>query len=139
VDSVLDGFTRPGVACAVERGLVKRRSQGRKQTRTLNQAGTGWSNTLTASDDGDSGQDHDSGKMPIGEALPGAEIYPLDRDLTFDAAFMLIRTVDEDGITQWAYRATKPMNLEQLLGALVVQVEILKGKIVAEWDSPGGY
>lgn len=40
----------------------------------------------------------------------------------------------EDGIEQWAYRATKPINYEQLLGALTVQVELLTRFLANRWE-----
>jgi hypothetical protein len=74
------------------------------------------------------------GKKPIQEILPGAFLYPIDDDLRFDSAFILIRSIDSEGSVQWAYRSTRAINSEELLGALSVQVEILTRKLASEWD-----
>lgn len=77
------------------------------------------------------------GKKPIQEVLPGAYLYPFDDDLRFDSAFVLIRSIDPDGAVHWAYRSTRAINSEELLGALAVQVEILTRKLASEWDEDG--
>lgn len=76
-----------------------------------------------------------TGKADLGTVLVGAKISPLDDDLRFDSAFLLIKSIDPDGVPQWGYRTTSPMNLEELLGALIIQVEIIRRKILDSWDA----
>ena len=40
-----------------------------------------------------------------------------------------IKLLDAEGDPQWSFRTTNALNLEELLGALVVQAEILKRKL----------
>ena len=40
----------------------------------------------------------------------------------------------DEGATTWSFRTSESLNLEELLGALTVQVEILKGRLASEWD-----
>lgn len=38
------------------------------------------------------------------------------------------------GDVVWSFRTSKSFNLEELLGALVVQTETLKRKLVRQWE-----
>ena len=49
-------------------------------------------------------------------------------------AFVLVKALDEDGEVAWAFRSSEPFNLEELLGALTLQVETLKRKLVRDWE-----
>jgi hypothetical protein len=73
-------------------------------------------------------------KKPVENVLAGASIFPFDEDLAFDSAFILARLIDGDGVVQWSYRSTSPINMEELLGVLTVQVEVLKAKLARQWD-----
>jgi hypothetical protein len=57
-------------------------------------------------------------------------------------AFILVKGLADDGGSAWSYRTTNPMNREDLLGALTVQVELIRGKLVRSWADrttrPGG-
>ncbi|WNM24384.1 hypothetical protein [Demequina capsici] len=72
-------------------------------------------------------------RIPIGEALPGISIHELEDPAEW--VFVLARTVADDGDKGWAYRTSGAPNREELLGALVVQVEVLKREICSEWES----
>ncbi|MBB4765611.1 hypothetical protein ACFQFC_15465 [Amorphoplanes digitatis] len=76
----------------------------------------------------------DDVRIPIGEALPGFALHPLEAGWTPLEAFVLIKCLDEDGGHSWSFRTTNPLNLEELLGALTVQVEVLRQKLVSQWD-----
>ncbi len=80
--------------------------------------------------DGSGGDD----KKPIGEVLPGFRLHPLEPNWTPLQAFVLVKSFDEDGDTAWAFRTSEPFNLEELLGALTVQVDVLRAKLVHQWD-----
>ncbi len=51
---------------------------------------------------------------------------------------MLVKSLDQDGQSAWSFRTSEPMNLEELLGALVVQVNVLKRKLTDCWDDAEG-
>lgn len=70
-------------------------------------------------------------RTPIGDALPGMEIHALKDPADF--VFVLARTKDADG-SGWCYRRSAAPNREELLGALMIQAEILKREIAAEWE-----
>ncbi len=61
-------------------------------------------------------------------------IEPLDEREMPIAAFLLIKTkVNESAEESWVYRNTPGMNLEELLGSLLIQVELLKKTLVESW------
>jgi hypothetical protein len=73
-------------------------------------------------------------RVPIAEVLSGLEIHPLDLGATVIEAFVLIKALDEDGSSTWAYRTTNRLNREELLGALIVQTDVLRKALRDEWD-----
>jgi len=72
--------------------------------------------------------------VPIADALSGLEIHPLEPGWTPLEAFVLVKCLDEDGDPTWAYRTSHRLNREELLGALVVQVDVLRKELRDEWD-----
>jgi hypothetical protein len=75
-------------------------------------------------------------RVPIGEVLSELQLRPLPEDWTPVEAFVLIKCVDSDGDAQWAYRTTSAPNREELLGALTVQVDVLRKELLDEWAEP---
>ncbi len=73
-------------------------------------------------------------RRPIGDVLPAFALHPLEEGWTPLQAFVLIKSLDEAGDTSWWFRTSEQLNLEELLGALIVQVEMLKQKLVDQWD-----
>lgn len=73
-------------------------------------------------------------RVPIAEALLGLEVHPLEPGDTAIEAFVLLKLLDSDGHTSWGYRTTNRLNREELLGALIVQVAVLKKELRDEWD-----
>lgn len=73
-------------------------------------------------------------RVPLEQVLPGAGVHPLEAGWTPLQAFVLIKALDEDGDPTWAFRTTEPMNLEELLGALSVQEEVLRRRLVRLWE-----
>ena len=73
-------------------------------------------------------------RIPIEQVLRGFEIHPLEEGWTPLAAFVLVKSLDETGDTAWSFRTSEPLNLEELLGALTVQVEVLKRKLARLWE-----
>ena len=78
----------------------------------------------------------DDERVPIEQALPGFKIHPLDEGWTPLQAFVLIKALDDEGDPQWSFRTSESFNLEELLGALVVQQETLRRKLVRDWEDP---
>lgn len=76
----------------------------------------------------------DDERQPIGEVLPDFKLHPLEPGWTPLQAFVLVKSLDEEGGTAWSFRTSEQFNLEELLGALVVQVETLKRKLTKSWE-----
>lgn len=72
--------------------------------------------------------------MPASQVLAGLELHPLESNSTAIEAFVLIKLLDGDGDVSWAYRTTNRLNREELLGALTVQVDVLRKALRDEWD-----
>lgn len=73
-------------------------------------------------------------RVPIAQVLPGLEVHPLDSGETPLEAFVLIKFLTDEGHASWAYRTTHRLNREELLGALTVQVDVLRKELRDEWD-----
>ena len=73
-------------------------------------------------------------RIPIADALPGLEVHALEPGATPVEAFVLIKTLDDEGYASWCYRTTNRLNREELLGALTVQVAVLTKELRDEWD-----
>jgi hypothetical protein len=71
--------------------------------------------------------------VPIVDVLSGLEIHPLEPSWTPMEAFVLVKCLDQDGDPTWAYRTTHRLNREELLGALIVQVDVLRKELLEEW------
>ena len=76
----------------------------------------------------------DEERRPIGEVLPGFTLHPLDDGWTPLQAFVLVKSLDEEGSTAWSFRISEQLNLEELLGALTVQVGVLRRRLIDDWD-----
>ena len=76
----------------------------------------------------------DDERQPIGQVLPDFKLHPLEPGWTPLQAFVLVKSLDEEGGTAWSFRTSEQFNLEELLGALVVQVETLKRKLTKSWE-----
>ena len=77
----------------------------------------------------------DDERKPIEEVLPGFRIDALDDRWTPLQAFVLVKCLDDEGEPVWAFRTSESFNLEELLGALIVQTETLKRKLVRMWEN----
>lgn len=72
--------------------------------------------------------------MPLSEALPGLRIHPFEDGAVPLGAYMLVKLLDGDGDPTWSFRTTERPNKEELLGALMVQVDLLRRSLADEWD-----
>lgn len=68
------------------------------------------------------------------QVLNGLEIHALEPGETALEAFVLLKVLDRDGDVSWSYRTTNRLNREELLGALTVQVDVLRKSLRDEWD-----
>ncbi|HKY15632.1 MAG TPA: hypothetical protein VJM33_11970 [Microthrixaceae bacterium] len=73
-------------------------------------------------------------RIPIEQVLPGFEIHSLDEGWTPLAAFVLVKALDENGDAAWSFRTSEQLNLEELLGALTVQTDVLRRKLERMWE-----
>lgn len=76
----------------------------------------------------------DDVRVPVAEVLSGLTVYPLEPGETALEAFVLLKVLDAEGSPSWSYRTTNRLNREELLGALVVQVDVLRHELRHEWD-----
>lgn len=73
-------------------------------------------------------------RVAIEKVLPNMGLHPLPDNWTPIEAFALIKVLDEDGDSTWCYRTTAVPNRHELLGALMVHVDLLKQELVDEWE-----
>jgi len=73
-------------------------------------------------------------RHPIAQVLPGFELHPFEDGWTPLQAFILVKALDDEGNVVWGFRTSEQFNLEELLGALVVQTETLRRKLVRNWE-----
>lgn len=73
-------------------------------------------------------------RQRLEEVLPGATILPLAEGETVEKAFLLLHCRDSDGDGTWSFRTTSPFDLEQLLGALTIQVDLVRRQLLDAWS-----
>lgn len=73
-------------------------------------------------------------RIPLYQALGGLDVHPLEPGWTALEAFVLVKCIDESGKTTWAYRTTHLLNREELLGALIVHVALIRKELLDEWE-----
>ncbi|WP_157371768.1 hypothetical protein [Angustibacter sp. Root456] len=73
-------------------------------------------------------------RLPIEQVLPGQRLHPLDDGEVPLMTFALIKCPDRDGDVSWSFRTSEPPNLEELLGALTVQVDLLRRRLASQWE-----
>lgn len=76
----------------------------------------------------------DRERRPIHEVLPGFTLHELDDGWTPLQAFVLVKSLDDEGKSAWSFRTSEQMNMEELLGALTVQIDLLRSRLLDEWD-----
>ncbi|GAA2594299.1 hypothetical protein GCM10010399_26160 [Dactylosporangium fulvum] len=81
-----------------------------------------------------SGSANGEPRVPVTEVLRGLEVHPLEPGETAVEAFVLIKVLDSQGDIAWSYRTTNRLSREELLGALIVQVDLLRKELRDEWD-----
>lgn len=66
--------------------------------------------------------------------VDGQMVYPLCEGDVCETAFMLIKVRDANGRVGWSFRAPDDYSEEELLGALIAQVDRLRQGILNEWE-----
>lgn len=74
-------------------------------------------------------------RIPIGEVLSGLEIHPLEPNDSVVSAFVLVKVLDADGDVGWSFRTSEAPNKEELLGALDIQLQLLRKELLDAWDA----
>lgn len=72
-------------------------------------------------------------RRPVESVLPGLTVHGLEEGYSWEFAYVLLRLRDPDGDIAWSYRTSSPPNREELLGALQVQVDLLRKELLEEW------
>jgi hypothetical protein len=72
--------------------------------------------------------------QPIGDVLRGIEIEPVPDGWTVVDALVLAKCLNIEGQPIWSLRFTDGLNSEELLGALQIQVDLLKRGILEDWQ-----
>jgi hypothetical protein len=72
-------------------------------------------------------------RVPVEQVLNGLEVHALEPGETALEAFILLKVLDRDGDVAWSYRTTNRLSREELLGALTVQVDVLRKSLRDEW------
>jgi hypothetical protein len=80
------------------------------------------------------GEPNELGHLPIGDVLPGMTMMPLEEGFVAETVFALIKMRGDDGATVWGWRSPEITNHEEVLGALIVQVELLKQQLLDSWE-----
>lgn len=93
----------------------------KEEKRVTNDAGT------------DAHGDPEVARLSLGDFAGDLTIEPLDEGDRVAWAFVLMKTEAADGNVSWSFRTTAPPNLEELLGALQVQVDLLRRRLLEEW------
>jgi hypothetical protein len=74
--------------------------------------------------------DFTDGAEPIGRVLgDGFEIAPLPPGWTALEGVVLVKCLDTDGSPSWAFRHTDGLNHEETIGALTVQLDLMREEI----------
>ncbi len=65
-------------------------------------------------------------ERPIGEVLSGLIIGDLPEGWTPLEAIVMVQCLDVDGGSQWAWRSTGDLSSREIIGALVVQLDLAR-------------
>ena len=72
----------------------------------------------------------DEDAQPIGRVLgDGFSISPLPPGWTALEGVILVKCLDVDGTPSWAFRHTSGLNHEETIGALTVQLDLMRDEV----------
>lgn len=76
-----------------------------------------------------------SGAEPIGQVLgDGFRVPPLLPGWTALEGIVLVKCLNADGRSSWAFRETEGLNDEELIGALTVQLDLMRQRVIEMYD-----
>ncbi len=79
----------------------------------------------------------DDDRAPVGEVLGEGFLVPrLPKGWTPLEGIVLVKCLDDEGHSSWAFRMTRGVNDEELLGALTVRLELAKRETVDLYSEP---
>jgi hypothetical protein len=73
-------------------------------------------------------------KIPLENLVSGMRVHALEEGEFAVSAFLLLKVRDSEGEMSWSYRTTEPPNREELLGALLVQADLLRKELLDDWS-----
>ena len=76
----------------------------------------------------------DDPQLPIGEVLRGLTVTPLPESWSPLEVLCMVKCLGDDGSPKWALRMTGGINEEELLGALTIEVDLLKRDMLNNWN-----
>ncbi|SDM96965.1 hypothetical protein [Allokutzneria albata] len=76
-------------------------------------------------------------RKSIGEVLHGVELFPLPKGWTPVEALTVVKCMDPNGQMTWCTRRTSGINDEEMLGSMMLQIELLKRDMLADWENDG--
>ena len=74
--------------------------------------------------------------LPLSEVFPDVQMAPLPDGCVTETVFVFSKARFDDGTTAWYWRSPGAgvTNQEELLGALIMQVEVLKAELLDSWE-----
>ena len=73
-------------------------------------------------------------QRPIGEVFPGVRLAKLPEGCVAETVFVFSKARFDDGTSTWFWLSPGITNQEELLGALIMQVETLKAQMLEYWE-----
>lgn len=83
---------------------------------------------------GQTGEMADQERAPLADVLPGFTIHPLPEGWTPLEGIILVKCLDDEGHSSWAFRTTPNLNDEELLGALTVRTDLLRRELLEAYE-----
>ena len=72
---------------------------------------------------------------PLGQVVgDGFRVPPLLDGWTALEGILLVKCLDAQGRSSWAFRETEGLNEEEVIGALTVQLDLMRQRVVAQFD-----
>jgi hypothetical protein len=78
--------------------------------------------------------DSEEPRLPAAEVLQGVGFHSLPDGSKIEQVYAVIKFRDTDNNVVWSYRTSSPPNREELLGALLIQVDLLRKELLDEWE-----
>jgi hypothetical protein len=69
-------------------------------------------------------------RRTAGEVLGDVLLKPLPDGWTALEGIVLVKCLDHEGHPSWAFRQTDGINAEETIGALVIQLDMLKEQVI---------